>query len=246
MVRQSLMVLCLMVVIKGAAWGCDTDLVALFTGENRQDVFSQAIFQLASEARQFGTRISSASPDNAGALLARLKKTWLTFDNRFSQSPPYWAKDDKRWTDKFKELATLIGKIDREFQAGRLTPAHDKTWAFSRQLMTLFEGMPVPPERAALISVTRGFQTTWEAIHQGAANQFEDGLRELLEGASALKSHLATSTLLVAHEFIAKVEQLQRLYQAQPGSITPDLCVHVHNTETAFRELTVRLRRQSN
>ncbi len=244
MFRRLSVVLFLIGSLNVSAWGCDTDLVALFTGEDRQDAFSQTIFRLASEARKFGTKVSSTSPEHADEFLSQLMKTWIEFDNRFSQSPPFWAKGDTRWTAKFKELANLIGEIRNEYLEERLTPTHAKTLAFSRQLMELFEGMPAPPERAALITVTRGFQTSWEAINQASPALFEDGLRELNGGASVLKTHLATPTLIVAHDFIVKIEQLQRMYQSLPGSLTPELCIHVHTAETSFRELTARLRRQ--
>lgn len=245
MIRCVILVLAIIVSLNTAVFGCDTNLFALFTRENLQDTFSRTIFQLASETRDFGTKVLGTFPKNAEPFLKQLMKTWVTFDNQFSQFPPVWAKSDQHWSDKFKNLANLIGEMQKEYQAGRFSEAHDRTLAFSRQLMQLFEGMPNPPDKVALIKITQGFQLMWNGIDNKNPSIFEEGIRELSSSAATLQEHLSTSTKILGQDFIEQIKIIQHKYSESPGTLTPILRLYTSTAESTFSALTAKIREQN-
>ncbi|NLI75434.1 MAG: hypothetical protein GX442_03190 [Candidatus Riflebacteria bacterium] len=223
---------------------CDADLVALFTGERPNDVFLQSVNLLAVQAKAFGSSIDDPEKGAAEAL-ATLMKTWVTFDNRFSQSPPSWAAADGQWTPKFKELADDIGAIDRDFRAGQTAPAHIKVLAFVRKLVKLFDQMPKTPDKEALISFSMGFQTLSEAVQTRDVKTFELGLADLASGALLFRANLASPTSAEALAFLDRVDQLQRTYAEAPGTLSVTLNMLVGITEDAFGKMNTKAREQA-
>ncbi len=243
---RSNLALVFMVLLLGVAGspvsGCDADLVALFTGERPDDVFLQSVNRLAVEAKAFGGVIDD--PEKGAAALATLMKTWVTFDNRFSQSPPPWAAKDRHWTPKFKELADDIGAIDRDFRAGQPTAAHIKVLAFARKLVKLFDQMPKTPEKEALIFFSMGFQTLSEAVQTRDVKTFELGLADLASGTTLYRAHLASPTTAEALAFLDRVDQLQRTYAEAPGTLSVSLNMLVGIAEDAFGKMNTKAREQ--
>lgn len=223
--------------------GCDADLVALFTGEKPNDVFSQSINLLASQTRVFGSNINK--PDLAPGYLSNLMKSWIPFDNRFSQTPPVWAAGDEMWTAKFKQLADDIGTIDREFRAGRLTDAHIRTLAFSRKLVKLFDRMPKSPEKAALITVTAAFQTFSEAALSSDVKLLGEGVAGLSSGSAELRLYLASSTLPEIGVFLTHADQVCSACAQEPGIMPRNIGMLVSIAEDSFGKMNARLRAHS-
>lgn len=228
------------------ASGCDANLIALFTGEQPNDVFLQTVNLLAFQIKEVGRSMDDPEKGQkkGAAALAALMKSWIPFSARFSQSPPTWAAQDEQWSAKFKELADLIGAIDQNFRGGQPLTAHTKVQAFSRKLVKLFDQMPKTPEKEALIFFSMGFQTLSEAVQMRDAKTFELGLADLASGSILFRAHLASPTSEEALGFLDAVDHLQRTYAETPGTLSISLNTLVAMAEDAFGLMNMKTREQ--
>jgi len=219
----------------GLCLSCDTDLMTLLTGKSPSDSFSQDIFRLASEANDLGQ--AANEPEAAGRNVHQLMKTWIRFDNQFTQAPPPWAQNDPNWKGKFKELADLIGTFDSRLREKKLTRLHISVLAFSRKLFGLLSAMPSPPEKRSAIRMILDFQKLWDAIEGRNQAKFREGVEALAGEAREYRGYLATPALLISQDFLSKVDQLEKLHLANPASLTIEMSAKVFVAETAFQEM---------
>ena len=220
---------------------CDTDLMILFTGKSPSDTFFQSIFRLASEAKDVGQ--ASGAPEAVGKNVHQLMKTWIGFDNQFSQEPPPWARSDRDWQRKFKELADLIGNFDSWLRDKKLDQLHTGVLAFSRKLFGLLTAMPMPPEKRSLIRIVSDFQTLSVALEESA--QFREGIEALASETREYRGFLASPALKLSQEFLYKVDQLEKLHLAPPASLPLKMSILVAVAESAFQKMNARAVKRS-
>lgn len=218
---------------------CDVNLVSIITGENPNDAFSQMIIRLASETRSVGQAVDK--PELAKENMTRLMKTWVDFDNRFSQTPPEWAKSDQEWNNKIKSLADEIGKIQRELGSLKEEKMHEQILYLSERIMNLLDAMPMTKEKKVLIGIFRRFVALSEGIELNDAKKFGENLAALNEGFKAFRTGLATESMVVTGDAFFLVDQLQKVFKNASETLQPMVKENFRNAEIAFKGMNEKL-----
>ncbi|MFZ2958673.1 MAG: hypothetical protein WA705_17425 [Candidatus Ozemobacteraceae bacterium] len=222
-------------------FSCDVNLVSLITGENPSDAFSLTIIKLASETRALGQAISD--PDTAKKNMVTLMKTWVEFDNRFSQTPPEWAKTDSEWNGKIKSVADFIGRINTDLQAGKTEMTHGKVLRLSEQIFHLLDTMPTGERQKCLMRIFRRFVEFAEAFETQDGKKFGEDLHELSADISVLKTLMASGSENLMADLEGQVKQLRELYQLDGASLTMKVKYGYLGAEDCFKKMNENLRK---
>lgn len=144
---------------------CDTNLLELVTGRSPGDDFTRLIVTMASQTQDIGRNLPQ--PEVAKQHLDALMKSWVDFDNRFSQKPPAWAINDPEWTGKIKSMADLIGGIKKGMnEPGQ--PVHIGVTSLHRRLISLFAAQSLDPLKKRLMRLNESFGRLIQTVEQKA------------------------------------------------------------------------------
>lgn len=196
----------------GVGIACDVNLVALLSGESPDAGFATMIVRLASETRSVGKNLNT--PEVARTNLVQLMKTWMEFDNRFSQKPPEWARSDVQWAAKLKQMATLIGKISESVQGtegSKESKVHGLIVALSGELTSLFETMPLSKPRQHLRNVSQKISHLIEMKEQNEFAGFPEAVGALADEMVLFQNALGTETAPITLDLAFQVNELKSI-----------------------------------
>jgi len=212
---------------------CDVNLVTILTGDKPSDVFGKMVAKLASETRSVGQYFNDAQKSQES--LKSLMSTWIDFDNLFSQNPPEWAKKDPNWTKKLKEMADLVGVLQRNLKEKNEGQLHNSVLSLFRKIALLFETMPMSVLQKSLVKVSSGFATVFESIEAKNAEIFRAAVASLGPDLEAVKKILPETQKKVFDDVIFQVDQLQKMTSAFPATITIPMIFSANLAEDDFR-----------
>lgn len=218
---------------------CDTNLLDLVTGRNPGDDFTRLIVTMASQTQDVGQNISKE--DLAKQHLDTLMKSWVEFDNRFSQKPPAWAVNDPEWTSKIKSMADLIGAIKKGMAEKRQPDVHVSVTCLHRRLISLFAAQPLDPLKKRLMRLNELFGRLAQTLQGGG----EATPAELVGSLTVDLKELPAQIPLPAHPFLVplalEVESLQRelVNGGKPGDLPVRLSIL--KAEDLFKEFNGKL-----
>ncbi|MBF0503428.1 MAG: hypothetical protein HQM09_25150 [Candidatus Riflebacteria bacterium] len=222
---------------------CDVNLVSLITGENPNDAFSQMIIKLASETRSVGQALPT--PDLAAQNMKQLMKTWVEFDNRFSQTPPEWGKGDTDWSKKIKSIADFIGRIESDLRAGKNENIHSDILSLSERIFKLLDAMPMSEQQRVLIRIFYHFVKFSEARETSDGSKFSENLKELVTDFSSFQKIVATDSVSLTKDLEFEISQLTQMYKMEGASLTVKVQSRYLAAETSFKKMTENLRKNS-
>lgn len=146
-----------------SAAACDVSLFELISSETKNDLLASATSKLVSDAAALSEYIYV--PQKGQIYLKALLEDWLYICTKFQTSPPEWALNDSRWSEKFNEISELLGKI-RTASSKEQQNVHRMVMKFTRLISTLYEYMPMNKESRTRINITGAIDELWSAFDE--------------------------------------------------------------------------------
>ena len=207
-----------LLICSSLAVACDVNLIAMFTGEKPEDVFLQMVLRLARDTRALGQSFNNREETNK--LLKQLMVRWVEFDNKYSQSPPLWAKNDAKWQSKLKAMADIIGCIQKDYRQNNFSSVHRQILSLSRRLANLFSALPMAPDHRMLLGFSQNFENLWEAFYEKDRHLFGQAVASLSSEVNGFRTRISSERRNVTDDFFARVEKLKLRCRGVPASMT--------------------------
>lgn len=236
--KKILVSLTLLIFICSHTSACDVNLFALISGSSDFDEFAQATGEIAASLKDIGQNF----PDQTKArpLIKKLMDKWISYSTRFAYNPPDWAKEDKNWLKKMRNLADLIGAIQKNYLTNQ-RQAHIEVLAFSRRLTYLFEKKPLNPMNHFLLSFPQTFDELWQHYYDQNLEPFKESCRKLLKLCMVLPDYVPAKARRSCREFIYSAEELVRLAKSHQPFNSTTLYQGLTFSEQEFSELNMIL-----
>ena len=191
-----------------AVQACDTSLIQLFAIESEESIFFNELKMIAEQNNEIGRKLLNLEFDDTKTL-NKLMGRWINFQNIYRVNPPKWAKKDKTWEKKFKEVALLIGSIRKNYSRAGATISHQSSLILSRKLSNFLEFAPIPKEKAALVKLPFYIHEINSAFRSSNRNQLLINSELLSDKLGELGSSLATSTRMLIRRIRKEVKILK-------------------------------------
>lgn len=217
---------------------CDTNIISLISGNTASDAFVEKSSKLVELATRIGQNIDSK--EKTLLTVKELMKVWIDFDNRFSQFPPEWAKQDKEWKNKLRDLADRIGTINTTAKKD-LGKTHDMVLDFSKKIMLLYEFLPKSNIGQQLWIILASLQKLADANAQKNAQLFDEKLKETVQALVELKQILPANQKPYLDEFGARLKALEELRLENPDEMSFKLKMVLMMADDAYIKMNEKL-----
>lgn len=207
-----LLVICFFLPFFGVqtGWACDDTVLMLVSGANPGDEFSGALLKMAQNLREMASALNAFNIESAQQLLNKVLGSWVSFDNRYSQNPPFRWKGDSRWTARVKQLTDLMGVVRGHFQGGRYKPAHDMLEGIVIQMTLLSTGAVGAKDFEPVLEAEWLMNSLNPSLPGVERMGLIAGLSSFSVAISELKSSLSSGTNVVLDELASRTGSLQK------------------------------------
>jgi hypothetical protein len=218
---------------------CDTNLIALISGKSATNEFAEKVSRLVAISVELGKNIETV--EMAKLVISKLMNSWINFDNGFSNYPPDWAKKDKNWNTKFKNLADMIGEINASMRKNNLSDAHNKVLEFSKRITILFEYMPKSEIGEKLYEISINLMNMNDLFKAKDASGYSQGIDKLAQDFSALQKLLEEPLKKHTEQFAVYLGQLRQIFDEQKGKLDFKVKMTMMLIEDTYVEMNEKL-----
>ncbi|GAB4270092.1 MAG: hypothetical protein Kow0029_06610 [Candidatus Rifleibacteriota bacterium] len=125
--------LCLLFFSAGvSASACDSSLLQMFASESSEAAFFKQLEAISLTANELGSKSNGGEIDSTA--LDKLMLLWLNFDKLYRLNPPFWAKKNDKWPEKFARISNQIGEIRQGFKDKNPVKVHELCLSLTRKL----------------------------------------------------------------------------------------------------------------
>jgi len=216
---------------------CDDTVLMLVSGANPGDEFTGALLKMAQNLRDMASSLNAFNVESAQQLLNKVLGAWVSFDNRYSQNPPFRWKGDPRWTSRVKRLTDLLGVVRGHFQAGRYKPTHDMLEGVVIQMTLLSTGAVGAKNYEPVLEaewVVNGLNPSLPGVERGG---LIDGLSSFSVMIGELKGSLGSETIDVLDEIASRSAVLRQELVTSQQLATPLQMRHFADLLNVFTKL---------
>jgi hypothetical protein len=233
------MVLVLVLVLGlGSVQACDVNLVTIMSGEDPNDAFAALVQRLASEVRSVGQNLSR--PEVAGTNLQVLMKTWVEFDQKFQVTPPEWAKSDPDWSAKIKQMSSRIGSIQILITENK--DAHDQIVDLNKNLIGLFDAMPMSQAKRQLAKIFHGVSLMTETMKGENLTMLRENLTKTRADLKMFQEQLSPDMMPLTNDFAGRLQQLEGMTGPSVATFSFEIRAGLGVTDEAFQLMNAKLR----
>lgn len=233
-------VLILIVFSSSQLFACDVNLISLISGKRPTDAFTGNVSNLIKVTQELGQNITDK--EKSSVALKKLMLAWVEFDTKYYQTPPEWAKKDKKWKVKIKAVADQIGIVTKLLKSDKRIKAHDETLSISRKLTNLLEYLPMDPEEQSLMVFPLKFDMMDKAFKEKNIVFLGKLISELVAEKNKLRSVVGSSSIKLTDEFADRIESLESSYKNDAGKFGKNLKLTMVFAEDAFNKMSASIR----
>lgn len=199
---------------------CDVNVVNILSGASPDEAFAHQIMQLAQQVKAVGQ--STLPGGESGPAVERLMQSWVPFHLAWSQNPPEWARQDASWTARLGAMATLVGEVQKETgPQGSPARVHEIVITLTRELMGLFDRMPMNPARQHLRALFLDVIGLERGLDAGDAALLAASAASISASLAVLQGDLASDSLAITRDFATQVDLLRQSLGGEPPTMSP-------------------------
>lgn len=216
-----LLLLCCLFLGVAPVRGCDDTVLMLVSGANPGDEFAGALLKMGQGLRNMASALNAFNIESAQQNLDQVLQSWVSFDNRYSQTPPFRWKGDPRWTQRVKQLTDLLGVVRANFKAQKYKPTHDMLEGVVIQMTLLSTGAAGARDYEPVLEAEWVMNNLNPSLPGSERVAIESGLSSFTRMVTGLAGSLGSGTSPLLADISSRAALLQTELETASTLATP-------------------------